>query len=72
MKYIAIVFTFMLPHAAPMEQHFEYPSMEECQSFVKNTHKAWRSAPSAFLYKLECKGEKRVKEPEKSAIVEEA
>ena len=72
MKYIAVLFTFMLPHADPMEQQFEYPSMADCRGFVARTHKAYRSAPSTFLYKLECKAEKRAKEEEKDAIVEEA
>ena len=72
MEYIAVLFTFMLPHAGPMEQQFEYPSMVECEEFVARTHKAYRWAPSTFLYKLECKAEKRVKEKEKRDIVEEA
>ena len=72
MKYIAIVFTFMLPNVPGMEQQLEYPTLDDCEQFVARTHKAYRSAPSTFLYKLECRAEKRVKEKEKGAIVEEA
>ena len=70
MKYIAVLFTFMLPHADPMEQQFEYPSMADCEGFVAFVHKSYRWAPSSFLYKVECKAEKVVEEKEKGAIVE--
>ena len=73
MKYIAIVFTFMFPAAEPMEQHFEYRTMDECESFVARTQKVYKKAKiNDFHYQLECKAEKRVKEEEKRDIVEEA
>lgn len=62
----------MLPHADPMEQQFEYPTMAACEDFVAFTRKAYRWAPDSFRYKVECKTEKRVREPEKRDIVEEA
>ena len=72
MKYIAVLFALMFPAAGPMEQQFERTSADDCEKFVAFVHRSYRFAPDTFRYKVECKTEKRVREPEKGAIVEEA
>lgn len=54
MKYIAILFTLMLPHVEPMEQRFEYEDKAACENFISHTREAWETASSDFRYQLEC------------------